>query len=94
MVVHVRVRLYSVRRGGDLDSREVVSRLRLWLDSGSLAALLVGLWRLAFELKFTERFAIPDGLFSHWQVWVGLALLLQLLARTLGRLVAGGAATQ
>ena len=60
----------------------------------ALAALLtpiafmagvLGLWGIAADLNWTSSFAIPSGLFSHWQVWLVVAVLLQLCSRILGR---------
>ena len=46
---------------------------------------VVGLWRLTADLGFTAGFAISTGIFSHWQVWVATAALLQLFASLLNR---------
>ncbi len=46
---------------------------------------VLGLWRLAADLKITGDFAIVDGLFSHWQVWIASAIVLAFLVRLLNR---------
>jgi len=46
---------------------------------------VVGLWRLTADLGFTAGFAISSGIFSHWQVWLATAGLLQLFANLLNR---------
>ena len=38
---------------------------------------VLSLWRLGADLKWTEQFAISQGFFSHWQVWMAIALALQ-----------------
>lgn len=44
-----------------------------------------GLWRLAEDLGWAGDFIIADGFLSHWQVWIGAAVLLQWMAwRLLG----------
>ncbi|MBM3724978.1 MAG: hypothetical protein FJW40_06100 [Acidobacteria bacterium] len=43
------------------------------LVPASLAAYVLALWRLGSDLQMTETFAISQGFFSHWQVWLGLA---------------------
>lgn len=43
----------------------------------ALIALVLGLWRLTADLGWTGAFLISDGLFSHWQVWIALALVLK-----------------
>ena len=39
-----------------------------------------GMWRIAQDLGWAGDFIITDGLLSHWQVWIGAAVLLQVLA--------------
>jgi hypothetical protein len=48
-------------------------------------ACVLAFWRLAADLKITNQFPIADGLFSHWQVWVSGAAVLQLCAVVLNR---------
>ncbi len=47
------------------------------LTPAAAASAVLALWRLGADLKWTEQFAIPDGFFSHWQVWMAIALALQ-----------------
>jgi len=60
------------------------------LTPGALVASVLALWRIAADLKFTNSFAIATGLFSHWQVWLGAAVVLQLCSRMLNRYGRGG----
>ena len=53
------------------------------LTPASVVALVLGLWRVSSDLGWTEEFLISDGFFSHWQVWIGLAIALQVGATTL-----------
>ena len=46
---------------------------------------VLAFWRIGADLNLTGSFAIPSGLFSHWQVWMGAAALLQLCASVLNR---------
>jgi hypothetical protein len=55
------------------------------LTPAAAMAGVLGLWRIAADLNWTSSFAIPSGVFSHWQVWLGVAALLQLCARVLNR---------
>jgi hypothetical protein len=55
------------------------------LTPAALIASVLALWRVAADLKFTNSFAIPSGLFSHWQVWLAASVLLQLCSRVLNR---------
>ena len=55
------------------------------LTPASLMASALGMWRIAADLKWAGDFAITTGFFSHWQVWLGAAIALQLCARALNR---------
>ena len=55
------------------------------LPPSALAAALLAVWRVAADLNWTSSFAISSGIFSHWQVWLGTAVALQLCARALNR---------
>jgi hypothetical protein len=55
------------------------------LTPAALIASVLALWRIAADLKFTNSFAIPSGIFSHWQVWLAAAAALQLCSRVLNR---------
>jgi len=48
-------------------------------------ALVLGIWGLAADLKIAGDFAISNGLFSHWQVWIASAVVLAFVARLLNR---------
>ncbi len=92
MVVRLRVRVGMLRAGEDMGFRAAVGRFRRWLHSASAVALLLALWRLAFDLNLAGGFAGFGGLFSHWQFWMALAVLLQIIDAMLARFGAGGAA--
>ena len=51
----------------------------------AVMAAVLGLWRIGADLKWTSGFAIPSGIFSHWQVWLGVAFLLEVCAHILNR---------
>jgi len=55
------------------------------LSPAALVAFVLAWWRIAADLNWTSSFAIPSGLFSHWQVWMAAATLLQLCSRRLNR---------
>jgi hypothetical protein len=55
------------------------------LPPAALIAGVLGAWRVAADLNWTNSFAISSGIFSHWQVWLGAAIALQLCARGLNR---------
>ena len=54
------------------------------LIPASLMAYVLGFWRLASDMGLVTGFAIA-GLFSHWQVWIALAVLLHVTASILNR---------
>lgn len=49
-----------------------------------LTAYSLALWALAAQLRLTGDFAM-DGLFSHWQVWAAIAIVLNVVALILTR---------
>src|SRR5579871_5428478 len=50
----------------------------------ALMAYVLGAWRLMSDMGMAGEFVIP-GLFSHWQIWIAVAVLLHLCASTLTR---------
>jgi hypothetical protein len=54
----------------DLTPAELVQGLTHILNPASVFALALGLWRLGADLGLTSPFALSDGPFSHWQVWM------------------------
>lgn len=55
------------------------------MTPASLLAFALGSWRMAADLNWTDRFVIANGAFSHWQVWIAIAFLLQVAASLLSR---------
>ena len=55
------------------------------LNPAAVTACALALWRLAADFGTARQFAIPSGLFSHWQVWLGIVGILKLLAMLLNR---------
>jgi len=55
----------------------------------SLMAYALGFWRIASDLGLAGEFNIT-GIFSHWQVSIGAALLLHVAAVVLNRYGRGG----
>jgi hypothetical protein len=55
------------------------------LTPAAVIAAALGLWRIAADLNWANNFAIPSGIFSHWQVWLGAAAALQFCSRILNR---------
>src|SRR5947208_3190203 len=56
-----------------------------FLTPTSVVAFVLAIWRLGADLGFTGDFIIGTGLFSHWQVWMMLALVLKLTGSLINR---------
>ena len=85
MVVRIRFgRVPRVGKKGRKNRRFALAAAGLLTPAAFLVGVL-GLWRLTADLGFTAGFAISSGIFSHWQVWLATAVLLQLCARLLNR---------
>ena len=83
----VRIRLGSgskVRRSGRRNQRLALAAAAL-LQPLVVTSGALGCWRLGADLGMFRPFAIPDGLFSHSQVWMGLAAALEASAISLNR---------
>jgi len=55
------------------------------LTPAAAIAAALALWRIGADLNWANSFAIPSGIFSHWQVWLGAAAALQLCSRLLNK---------
>ncbi len=55
------------------------------LTPAAVLTAAFGAWGVAAAMKWTGTFAITTGLFSHWQIWLGGAIVLQLCAHLLNR---------
>jgi hypothetical protein len=70
------------RRAGK--NRHLALAAGAMLIPAALMAYLLGLWRLGADLGLAGEFVI-GGIFSHWQLWIGLGAVLQLAAYSLNR---------
>jgi hypothetical protein len=52
-------------------------------------AYSLGFWRLASDMGLAGQFGIT-GVFSHWQLWIGLGVILNAAAISLNRYARGG----
>lgn len=84
MVVRIRFSSDGIRRTA-LANRQLALILSSLMTPVSVMALALAGWRLAADLKWTGEFAIAQGLFSHWQVWIAVAIAVQLAALLLHR---------
>jgi len=72
----------ALRRG---KNRHIASAFAALLTPAGVLSFCLAVWRIAADLSWTNSFAIPSGLFSHWQVWLVAAALLQACAHVLNR---------
>ena len=59
------------------------------LTPASMVVLVLALWRFTSDIGWTEVFPIASGFFSHWQVWIALAIGLQVHRRVAAAALAG-----
>jgi hypothetical protein len=85
----MRVRIRFVRHSRTAARRRRNQRIALavaaLLTPGAAVAAALALWRIGADLDWANSFAIPSGIFSHWQVWLGAAAALQFCSRALNR---------
>lgn len=89
MIVKIRFprgRRLQHQRGSN---RAVSAALGALLVPASLMAYSLGFWRLASDMGLAGQFDIT-GTFSHWQVWIGLGVILHTAAIMLNRHGKGG----
>jgi|SRR5581483_285300 len=66
------------------NNSEFSAALGALLVPGSLMAYSLGFWRLASDMGLAAQFDIT-GAFSHWQLWIGLGVMLHAASITLSR---------
>lgn len=71
-------------------TQEVAPVFRHLLTPLAVAAYTLAGWRLAADLNVAGEFFVSTGLFSHWQVWLALAIGTQLMASYLDRISRSG----
>jgi hypothetical protein len=70
-------------------NRHVALALSALLIPAALMAYVLGFWRLASDIGIAGEFGIT-GAFSHWQIWIGMAVVLHLASSSLSRYGRGG----
>jgi len=66
-------------------NQEVGRLLRYLISPISVAGYTLAAWRIGSDLSWTGEFFISNGLLSHWQVWLALAIGAQLGGAQLNR---------
>jgi hypothetical protein len=90
MIVRIRLRVGPAFACHPKRNRELASFVAALLTPAAVMAFVLGVWRLASDLEWAGEFVISHGLFSHWQVWIAMAGLLQTCASVLNRFGRGG----
>lgn len=90
MLIRIRLRRGPAIRKKRGKERKIALALGSLLTPLAVMAAILGAWRLGADLNWAGQFAIAEGLFSHWQVWVAMAAILQLGATLLIRYGRGG----
>jgi hypothetical protein len=85
MVVRIRLSYGSALRKTVAANRYAALVTSSLMTPVAVMAASLGLWRLAADLKWTGAFAISQGVFSHWQVWLAVAVGVQFAAFLLHR---------
>jgi len=85
MVVRIRLGKGPKRGARRAQDSRLAQGVAALLTPAALMAAALGVWGIAADFQWTGSFAISSGLFSHWQVWLGGAALLQLCAFVLNR---------
>ena len=83
----VRIRLGKRPAAGSkrAKNRRIAQTVAILLRPAVLMAAALGCWRIASDFNWAGAFAISSGLFSHWQVWLGAAAVLQFFSHMLNR---------
>jgi hypothetical protein len=87
MIVRIRLtHAHAVRRRTIAFNRQAALMASTLMTPLALMAWALAGWRLLADLNIAGRFAISEGLFSRWQVWTVIAIVLQFAAFLLHRL--------
>jgi hypothetical protein len=85
MVVRIRLSYGDTLRRTALANRQAALVISALMTPVAVMAAALAVWRIAADLQWTGEFAIATGIFSHWQVWMALAIALQFAAFLLHR---------
>lgn len=91
MVVRIRFNYHRALQQTDAINRQAAILTSTLLTPVSVMAFVLGFWRLAADLNWAGSFAIPSGIFSHWQVWFAIGIAVQFFAFLLHRFAAAPA---
>ena len=85
MTVRIRLKVGPRIKKVSGKNRNAALAIASLVTPATLLAFVLAFWRMSADLGFTSAFPITSGLFSHWQVWLAIALCAQFLTTTLNR---------
>jgi hypothetical protein len=85
MVVRIRFGKGPKVAGSRRKNRQTALAVAAFLPPAAFMACILALWSIAADLNWSGSFAFTSGILSHWHVWLGAAVALQLCARALNR---------
>ena len=85
MVVKIRLSYGSTSRKTTAINRQAALMMSSLMTPLAVMAWALACWRIAADMKWAGEFAISKGIFSHWQVWTAIAIVVQFGAYLLHR---------
>src|SRR5215469_5754716 len=85
MIVRIRFGPGTKLQRNRRKNRHLALALAALLTPAALMAFALSCWRVAADLELSGQFPISIGFFSHWQVWLGSAAVLECIAIALNR---------
>jgi hypothetical protein len=85
MIIRIRFGKGAKVGKGRRKNKRLASVAAALLSPAAVTAAAFAVWRITADMNLTRSFAITSGFFSHWQVWLGAAVILQVCSRVLNR---------
>ncbi|HYL75336.1 MAG TPA: hypothetical protein VEU96_14080 [Bryobacteraceae bacterium] len=85
MIVRIRLGQGPTIQRKRRKNRHVALAIASLLTPAAVMAFVLACWRLAADFQAVNQFPITGGLFSHWQIWLACAAVVQLSALALNR---------
>ena len=85
MKVRIRLKVGSTVKNSTGKNRNAALAIAALVTPATLLAFVLAFWRMSSDLGVTAAFPITTGLFSHWQVWLAIALAAQFVTTVLNR---------
>ncbi len=85
MIVRIRFDLGRKKTSLPRSERSIALAAAALLSPAALVAFVLGAWSLFAGLGWAGEFGIRGGVFSRWQTWFLISLLLQAAALVLNR---------